>query len=94
MNIESKILTSESDIKKFSSLFEKIFKFKLLMRGSVDGFKGETFLEKCKNKGKTITIVKAIDGKVFGGYTDLNFTGSGKWVAGNKNSFLFAFLDN
>jgi hypothetical protein len=47
------------------------------MRGSVDGFKGETFLNKCKNKGKTITIVKANDGKIFGAYTDLNFTGSG-----------------
>jgi hypothetical protein len=63
------------------------------MRGSVDGFKGETFLNKCCNKGKTITIVKAIDGKVFGAYTDLNFNGKG-WVNGNKNSFLFAFIDN
>ncbi len=51
-------------------------------------------MDKCKNKGKTITIVKATDGKVFGGYTDLDFNGSGVWVAGNKNSFLFAFLDN
>ncbi len=64
------------------------------MRGSVDGFKGETFLNKCYNKGKTIIIIKAKDGKLFGGYTDLNFNGSGSWVAGNKNSFLFAFLDN
>ena len=64
------------------------------MRGSVDGFKNETFINKCCNKGKTITIVKTIEGKVFGGYTDLNFTGNNKWVAGNKNSFLFALLDN
>jgi hypothetical protein len=76
------------------SLFEKILKFNLLMRGSVDGFKGEIFLEKCCNKGKTITIVKAKDGKIFGAYTDLNFNGSGSYVAGNKNSFLFAILDN
>ncbi len=51
-------------------------------------------MEKCKNKGKTITIVKAINGKVFGGYTDLNFNGSNIWINGKKNSFLFAFLDN
>ncbi len=76
------------------SLFEKIFKFHLLIRGSVDGFKGETFLKKCKNKGKTITIVKTINGKIFGAYTDLNFNGNGKFVNGNKNSFLFAFIDN
>ena len=43
------------------------------MRGSVDGFKFNTFIEKCSNKNKTVTIVKETDGKVFGGYTDLNF---------------------
>jgi len=64
------------------------------MRGSVDGFKGSVFMDKCKNKGKTITIVKSTDSRVFGGYTDLNFNGNGNWVIGNKNSFLFAILDN
>ena len=63
------------------------------MRGSVDGYKIETFFEKCSNKKKTVTIVKATDGKVFGGYTDLDFKmGSNK--NGNKNSFLFALLEN
>lgn len=41
------------------------------MRGSVDGFKGQTFLNKCSNKGKTVTIVYDTNGKVFGGYTDM-----------------------
>jgi hypothetical protein len=49
-------------------------------------------LNKCCNKGKTITVVKDTDGKVFGGYTDLDFDGSGNWKSdGQKNSFLFAF---
>ncbi len=52
------------------------------MRGSVDGFEGQTFIDKCKIKGKTVTIIKSTDGKVFGGYTDLYFNGSGKWVNG------------
>jgi hypothetical protein len=64
------------------------------MRGTIDGFKGTVFMDKCKNKGKTVTIVKSTEGRVFGGYTDLDFNGSGRWVKGNKNSFLFAFLDN
>ena len=64
------------------------------MRGTVDGYKGKTFLDKCKKKGKKITIVKADDGKVFGGYTDLNFDRNNSWIKGKKNSFLFAFLDN
>jgi hypothetical protein len=46
------------------------------MRGSKDGFKGYTFLDKCSNKGKTVTIVKDKNGKVYGGFTDLVFDGS------------------
>ena len=64
------------------------------MRGSVDGFKGSVFMNKCLNKGKTVSIVKSTEGKIFGGYTDLNLNGSGSWLNGNKNSFLFAFIDN
>ena len=48
------------------------------MRGSVDGFSRNTFLSKCMNKGKTVTIVKDILGNIFGGYTDLSFNGSCK----------------
>ena len=33
-------------------------------------------LDKCCKKGKTVTIVKDTNGKVFGGYTDLEFDGS------------------
>ena len=47
------------------------------MRGSVDGFKGSVFMNKCLNKGKTVSIVKSTEGKIFGGYTDLNLNRSG-----------------
>jgi hypothetical protein len=46
------------------------------MRGSEDGFDMQTFLNKCKNKGKTVSIIKPIEGNVFGVYTDLDFDGS------------------
>ncbi len=46
------------------------------MRGFVDGFKRQTFLDKCCKKGKTLTIVQDTNGKVYGGYTDLEFDGS------------------
>lgn len=64
------------------------------MRGSQDGFKGSVFKNKCINKGQTITIVKSTEGKIFGGYSDMNLNGNGQWVIGNKNSFLYAFFDN
>jgi hypothetical protein len=39
--------------------------------------------------------VKDTTGRVFGGYTDLEFDGSGAWTSGGqKNSFLFVILDN
>jgi hypothetical protein len=43
------------------------------MRGSVDGFNGQTFLNKCSNKGKTIVLIRDTKNKIFGGYTDLNW---------------------
>jgi hypothetical protein len=49
------------------------------MRGSIDGFKGQTFLDKCSNKGKTVTVVKDTLNKIFGGYTDLNFADGKGW---------------
>ncbi len=51
------------------------------MRGSVDGFKDQTFLDRCYKKGKTVTIVKDYTGKVFGGYADVEFDGSGTWLS-------------
>ncbi len=39
--------------------------------------------------------MKDTTGRVFGGYTDLEFDGSGAWTSGGqKNSFLFVILDN
>ena len=63
------------------------------MRGSEDGFDMQTFLNKCKNKGKTVSIIKPIEGNVFGVYTDLDFDGSAQYRNGNKNTFLFAFIN-
>ena len=45
--------------------------FKLLYRGSRDGFSAGSFHEKCDNKGPTVTIVLA-NNCVFGGYTDIS----------------------
>ena len=51
--LDSKIITTKSDKNQFFSLFDKKYTYNLLMRGSVDGFKGKTFLDKCCKKGKT-----------------------------------------
>ena len=38
-------------------------------------------MNKCCKKGKTVTIVKDTTGKVFGGYTDIDFDG----ISGHKS---------
>ena len=75
-------------------MFDRKYKFNLLARWSEARYNSQIFVDKCKNKGKTITIVKGANGNVFGAYTDLNFTGVLRWINGNKNTFLFAILDN
>ena len=52
------------------------------MRGSVDGFNGKTFLDKCCYKGKTLTIVKDYDERIFGAFTDINIDGNRTWYKG------------
>jgi hypothetical protein len=54
-------------------LFDRKYKFNLLARWSEARYNSQIFVDKCKNKGKTITIVKGANGNVFGAYTDLNF---------------------
>lgn len=61
-------------------MFNKRYRFNLLLRGSIDGFKSSTFLNNCKGKGKTVTIVKDTTGRIFGGYLDMELDGLGTWL--------------
>ena len=56
-------------------------KWKLLFRGSRDGFQAETFHSKCDNKGPTVTVVKS-GNYIFGGFTEISW--NGKYVSFDK----------
>src|SRR5437762_2884141 len=65
----SNILTS-----MFSKLIYKdtTYKFKLLLRGSRDGFTPEKFHEVCDNQSNTVTIIKVKDNnEILGGYNPI-----------------------
>jgi hypothetical protein len=47
--------------------FESSQKFDLLYRGTLHGFKARDFHSKCENIPKTLTIIKAASGNIFGG---------------------------
>ena len=73
----SEILTNEEHrrvLKYWLSPHEG--KWRLLFRGSRDGFAAAIFHSKCDNQGPTVTIVKS-GNNIFGGFTELSW-GSGK----------------
>ncbi|RGB42345.1 BTB/POZ domain-containing protein [Rhizophagus diaphanus] len=68
------------------------YEFKLILRGSRDGFDGEVFHNKCDHKKETITIVKIKDSnKLIGGYNPLGWDGND--FKNTLNSFIFLFDD-
>ncbi|GES93544.1 hypothetical protein GLOIN_2v1868401 [Rhizophagus clarus] len=59
----------------------KSYKFKLLLRGSRDGFTPKKFHELCNNKPKTVTFIKIKGTKeTIGGYNPLIWESSNTWV--------------
>ncbi|KAK8814134.1 hypothetical protein WA158_007996 [Blastocystis sp. Blastoise] len=65
--------------------------WKLLYRGSQDGFTGKIFHDKCDNQGETVTIIRNNDyghKYIFGGYTSCSWCTSGKWEYDPK-AFIF-----
>eukprot|EP00571_Detonula_confervacea_P005870 CAMPEP_0172329914 /NCGR_PEP_ID=MMETSP1058-20130122/61129_1 /TAXON_ID=83371 /ORGANISM="Detonula confervacea, Strain CCMP 353" /LENGTH=594 /DNA_ID=CAMNT_0013047107 /DNA_START=223 /DNA_END=2007 /DNA_ORIENTATION=+ len=61
--------------------------FNLLYRSSRDGPSNSTFHSKCDDKGCTMTVIKTIDGYVFGGYSNTPW-GSSEHYFGASKAFL------
>jgi hypothetical protein len=68
------------------------YEFRLILRGSRDGFDGNSFHKKCDHKKETITIVKIKDSnKLVGGYNPLGWDGND--FKDTSDSFIFSFED-
>jgi len=66
--------------------------FKLLFRGSRDGFNAAAFHQKCDYKPKTFTIIKASNYKnIFGGYFEGEWAPIGNYVS--QPSWLFSLVN-
>ncbi|POG72351.1 hypothetical protein GLOIN_2v1773702 [Rhizophagus irregularis DAOM 181602=DAOM 197198] len=67
------------------------YKFKLLLRGSRDGFTPKKFHTLCDNKSNTVTFIKVKETqKIIGGYNPLKWESSETWGE-TKDSFIFTF---
>ncbi|GES98950.1 carbohydrate-binding module family 13 protein [Rhizophagus clarus] len=73
---------------------QKLQNFKLLLRGTRDGFTPEKFHEICDDQSHTVTIVKLQDSnEILGGYNPIAWK-SGQNFDTAKDSFIFSFKDN
>jgi hypothetical protein len=65
--------------------------FKLMLRGSRDGFSVSKFHEICDSQPRTVTIVKVKDSdKILGGYNPIEWNSSGGFNS-TRDSFIFSF---
>ncbi|EXX74948.1 hypothetical protein RirG_046350 [Rhizophagus irregularis DAOM 197198w] len=90
---------SKVEISKFSHFRELYllyipYKFKLLLRGSRDGFTPRKFHESCDNVSNTLTFIK-VKGteEIVGGYNPLRWESSSSWGKTN-DSFIFSLKNN
>ena len=75
---------------KSNSLYE----FKLLLRGSCDGFTPEKFHEICDNQSHTVIVTKVKDSnEILGGYNPVAWKSDGKFSI-TKDSFIFSFKNH
>ena len=67
-------------------------KFEKIFTASVNGDKAENFHNQCDYKGPTVTIVKATNGHIFGGYITVPFSSDNKAHYDDK-AFLFSLTN-
>ncbi|EXX66731.1 hypothetical protein RirG_120930 [Rhizophagus irregularis DAOM 197198w] len=97
--IDSKIITSQHaeliskwiDRLEITDELTSPYEFKLLFRGSRDGFTRHKFHEICDNKSRTVTIIKVKDtNEILGGYNPIKWESDNVWNI-TKDSFIFSF---
>jgi hypothetical protein len=71
-----------------------LYEFKLIFRGSRDGFTGEKFHKICDNKSRTVAIIKVKrNNEIIGGYNPVEWRSDYRKGI-TKDSFIFSFKNN
>jgi hypothetical protein len=97
-SINSKIITLEH-VRLISKWIDRLdvhasYEFKLIFRGSRNGFKGNKFHGICDYQSSTVTIIKVKgSNEILGGFNPLEWKSDGKYATTN-DSFLFSFDKN
>lgn len=67
-------------------------KWRLVYRGSEDGFNNISFHGKCDGIPNTLTIVQTSQKNVFGGYTEKAWNSTGGWIK-DPSSYIFSLVN-
>jgi hypothetical protein len=93
-----KVVGFESLIIKKCPMILKEFEektWKLLYRGSRDGFRASNFHEKCDNHPNTLTLIATTKGFIFGGFTPIAWDSSNSSKPDSSGkSFLFSLKNS
>ena len=91
---KSKILMSHEFFEKLNNWINpsKLLTFKLIFTASINGVSAKDFHKYCDGKGPTVTIVKAKNGHIFGGYVTVPFSSDCKSHYDDK-AFLFSLTN-
>lgn len=68
-------------------------KWRLLYRGSRDGFRATDFHAKCDGKANTLTVVKDTKKNIFGGFTCAQWDQSSRFKV-DTNAFIFSLVNS
>jgi hypothetical protein len=82
----------KSNLYKLCEFDSRNQKLSLLYRGSLHGFKCDDFHSKCDHIPKTLTVIKAKSGNIFGGYTEATWDRVSKYKK-DKNAFIFSLVN-
>jgi hypothetical protein len=84
--VESKIVSSLPSIFRFFG--DK--QFRLLYRGSRDGFERSAFHGRCDGHSDTMTLILSDNDNIFDGYTPLTWSSANQWLSDSSlRSFIF-----
>jgi hypothetical protein len=83
-------------VTEFPGIFERFRdkEFRLLYRGSRDGFGAANFHSRCNGHPHTVTLISSTDGWIFGGYTPVAWNSTNSWLPDStRQSFVFTITN-
>ncbi len=72
--------------------FDSGQEWELVYRASVDGFSSNEFHSRCDGIGNTLTVIKAENENIFGGFTEAKWSSKAEYTT-NHNSFIYSLIN-